>query len=227
MRKLFEIGGLVAAAVLIVFGVVAIAMGVNGRQTIQNSLKQEYIVGTPDMNQTAIAAEAKKAGLPASITLPTANIAGKAITNGTLARDFAGYVRIHTLEATGGLTYAQMGRYQALTTAPAKLTDGAGGTNDATYAVTNPTTKQPLDNGRRAIWTTSLGLQTALNTSYMAEQLTVFGIVIGVALLLSGFGFAILAICGALRNPETALRFLRKPLGKAPATTSHTPLPVA
>ena len=59
MRKLFEIGGLAAAAVLIVFGVVAIAMGVNGRHTVQNSLSGEYIVGTPDMNKTTIAAEAK------------------------------------------------------------------------------------------------------------------------------------------------------------------------
>ena len=225
MRKLFEIGGLAAAAVLIVFGVVAIAMGVNGRHTVQNSLSGEYIVGTPDMNKTTIAAEAKKAGLPASIKLPTANIAGKTINNGTLAREFASYVRIHTLEATGGLTYAQMGRYQALPTAPAKVTDAHGGTNDATYAVTDPQTKQPVDNGRRAIWTTSLGLQTALNTSYMAEQLSVFGIVVGVALLLAGLGFAILAIGGALRNPATALKFLTKTPVQTP-TASKAPLPV-
>jgi hypothetical protein len=35
--------------------------------------------------------------------------------------------------------------------------------------------------------------------SYMAEQLGMFGIVVGVALLLSGFGFIILALGGALR----------------------------
>ena len=34
MRKVFEIGGLVAAAVLVVFGVVAIVMGVKGRSTV-------------------------------------------------------------------------------------------------------------------------------------------------------------------------------------------------
>jgi hypothetical protein len=211
MRKLFEIGGLVAAAVLIAFGVVAIVMGVNGRSTVQNSLAQEYIVGSPDMTAAAIAAEAKEAGLPASIELPTADIAGKAIDNGALAREFAAYVRVHTLESTGGLTYAQMGRYQALPTAPAKATDGHGGTNDAAYAVKDTETEQPVANGRRAIWTTSLALQTALNASYMAEQLSVFGIVVGVALLLAGFGFAILAIGGALRNRETAVGLLRKP----------------
>src|SRR6185295_14125399 len=107
MRKTFEIGGLVAGAILIVFGVVAIAMGANGRSTVQTSLKQEQIVGSPDMTPAAIAAEAKKAGLPASIALPTVDIAGKAITNGELARQFAKYMRIHALEASGGLTYAQ------------------------------------------------------------------------------------------------------------------------
>jgi hypothetical protein len=202
MRKTLEIGGLVAAAVLIAFGVVAVAMGVNGRNTVQTSLRNEYIVGTPDMTKSAIAAEAKQAKLPASITLPTANIAGKTIDNGTLAREFAQYMRIHTLEATGGLTYAQMGRYQALASAPAKATDGFGGTNNPAYATVDPKTKQPVDNPRRSIWTTSLALQTALNTSYMAEQLSLFGIVIGIALILTGVGFAILAIGGALRNPE-------------------------
>jgi hypothetical protein len=227
MRKLFEIGGLVAAAVLIVFGVVAVAMGASGRQTVQSSLKQESIVGTPDMTRTAIAAEAKKAGLPASIKLPTANIAGKTISNGTLARDFAQYVRIHTLEATGGLTYAQMGRYQALTTAPAKATDGLGGTNDAKYAAVDPQTKQPVSNGRRGIWTTSLALQTALNTSFMAEQLGLFGIVVGIALLLSGFGFAILAIGGALRNPETSLSFVTRLVRAPPKDRKIPAVPVA
>ena len=52
---------------------------------------------------------------------------------------------------------------------------------------------------------TETALTTALNTSYMAEQLALFGIVVGVALLLSGIGFGILAIGGALRNPESVL----------------------
>ena len=53
MRKVFEIGGLVAGAVLIVFGVVAIVMGVNGRSTVNSSIKGEQIVGSPDMTPAA------------------------------------------------------------------------------------------------------------------------------------------------------------------------------
>ena len=35
---------------------------------------------------------------------------------------------------------------------------------------------------------TETGLTTALNTSYMAERLALFGVVVGVALLLTGIG---------------------------------------
>ena len=64
MRKVFEIGGMVAAAILIAFGVVAIVMGVNGRSTVRDSLKQEQIVGSPDMTPAGIKAEATE-GRPA------------------------------------------------------------------------------------------------------------------------------------------------------------------
>jgi hypothetical protein len=220
MRKFFEFGGVAAAAILIAFGVAAIVMGVNGRSTVHNSLGLEKIVGTPDMTPAAIKQEAKDAGLPASIKLPTVAVAGKAINTGDRARAFATYMRIHALEATGGLTYAEMGRYTAKPGAPANLTDGQGGTNDPKWALTDPKTKQPVDNGRRNVWVTETALTTALNSSYMAEQLSIFGIVVGVALLLSGFGFAILAIGGALRNPDTAFAFLRN---RKPAVTTRIP----
>jgi hypothetical protein len=210
MRKVFEIGGVVAAAVLIAFGIVAIVMGVNGRSTVTNSLKQEQIVGSPDMTPSAIKAEAKDAGLPSNLSFPTLAVAGKKIDTGARAHAFAGYMRIHALEASQGLTYAQMGRYQALPNAPKQFTDGIGGTNDPKYAVTDPKTKQLVDNGRRSVWVTETALTTALNASYMADRISLFGVVVGIALLLSGLGFAILAIGGALRNPQTALAAFRK-----------------
>jgi hypothetical protein len=210
MRKVFEIGGVVAAAVLIAFGVVAIVMGLNGRSTVTDSLKQEKIVGSPDMTPAAIKAEAKDAGLPSNLSFPTMSVAGKKIDTGAKAHAFAGYMRIHALEASQGLTYAQMGRYQAQTTAPKQFTDGIGGTNDTKYAVVDPKTKQPVANGRRDVWVTETALTTALNASYMADKISLFGVVVGIALLLSGLGFGILAIGGALRNPQTAFSVLRK-----------------
>ena len=41
---------------------------------------------------------------------------------------------------------------------------------------------------------TETALGTALNTSYMAEQIGLFSVVVGIALLLSGIGFLILAL---------------------------------
>ena len=40
MKKVLEIGGFIAGAVLIVFGVAVIVLGVNGRSTVNSSLKQ-------------------------------------------------------------------------------------------------------------------------------------------------------------------------------------------
>ena len=104
MRKFFEIGGLVAAAVLIVFGAVAIAMGVNGRHTVNKSLANEYIVGSPDMTPAAIKAEAQKSGVASAVKeWPTKSVANQKIDTGAKARLMAQYMRIHTLEADARL----------------------------------------------------------------------------------------------------------------------------
>ena len=227
MRKLFELGGVVAAAVLIAFGITALVMGVNGHDTVGSTIKQEQITGTPDMtpagiapavkeiqaSQAKLAALAKKAGVPftpTEVSAPSGSVAGKLVNSGDRARTFAGYMRIHALEATGGLVYSQMGRFVAKPGTPLKFTDLQGGTSDPSYAVTDPKTKQPVDNGRRNLWVTETALATALNASYMADRISIFGLVVGIALLLSGIGFGVLAVGGAVRNPETALALLRR-----------------
>ena len=197
--KYFEWGGIAASIILVAFGIVAILLGVNARSTVHSSLKQEAIVGTPDMNASAIKAEAKHAGLPASIKLPTENVAGKTIDTGSEARAFAKYMRIHALEFTKGYTFAQMGRYVAKDGTPSSELAQGGGTNNEKFALVDPKTKGPVANGARDLWVTETALTTALNTSYMAEQLANFGIVVGVALLLSGIGFGVLTLGGALR----------------------------
>jgi len=188
MKKVLEFGGVAAGVVLIAFGVAAIVLGVNGRSTVSTNLKQQQIVGTPDMTPSGIAAEAKTAGLPSSIPLPTCTIANKQVTTGTQARCFAQYMQIHAYEATGGVPYAKM---------PIYATADGKGTNDASKA-SKGANGQPLDNPSRDVWVTETALTGALNMAYMAEQLGMFGIVVGVALLLSGVGFIILALGGAL-----------------------------
>ena len=62
----------------------------------------------------------------------------------------------------------------------------------------------PVPNSARNTWITATALSTALNMSYMAEQMALFGIVVGFALLLTGLGLGILTIGGALRGVEPA-----------------------
>jgi hypothetical protein len=187
-RKLLEWGGIASGVVLIAFGIGAIALSVNGHRTVVDSLKAENIgaEATAGMNPTSIAASAKAAGLPSSIELPTCNVEGQTIDTSTEARCFAQYMRIHSLEASGGLTYSQLGRYAAKSGDPK-------GTNDFAAAATDDTGK-PIPNSARDTWVTATALMTALNVSFMADNLALFGIVVGIALLLSGIGFVILAI---------------------------------
>src|SRR5262245_22855052 len=194
-RKLLEWGGIAAGIVLIAFGIGSIALSLNARSDVQSSIKREQIVGTPDMNPTAIAAAAKEANLPASVNLPTCDVAGKPINSGGRARCFADYMRIHALEATGGQTYAQMGRFLDANGEP---------TSDEAKAAKDPKTGQPVENGLRNLWVTETALTTALNMAYLGERIGVFGIVMGIALLLTGIGFLVLTLGGALeRKPAT------------------------
>ena len=195
-------GGFAAGAILIAFGVAAIIMGFDGRATVNDTLKQENIVGSPDMTPAAIAKEADEAGLK-NVDLPTESVANEPIDNGDEARTFSEYMRVHALEATGGYTYAQMGQFEAKPSAPKSELEPGGGTSNEKFAVIDPETNGPAANGTRDVWVTETALSTALNASYMAERISVFGIVVGIALLLSGIGFIVLAFA-ALRTSRAA-----------------------
>ena len=203
MKKFFQMGGVIAGAFLVLFGIGAIVIGFTGRGEVRDNIAREAIVGTPDMTPSAIKGEATKAGL-SNVDLPTCNVAGKTIDTGDEAKCFASYMRIHTLEATGGYTYSQMGRYQAQTTAPKSELSEGGGTDNASYAVTDTKTQQPVANGARDLWITETALTTALNTSFFAERVAMFSITVGFALLLTGIGFLVLAYLGVLRRKEAA-----------------------
>jgi hypothetical protein len=200
-RRWLEYGGIAAGVILIAFGIGAIGLSINGHRTVVDSLKAEKIGGeaTAGMNPTSIASDAKAAGLPSSIKLPTCNVDGQTIDTSNKARCFAQYMRIHALEGTGGLTYSELGRYAAKDGNPK-------GTNDFAAAQTDASGK-PVANATRDTWVTATALMTALNVSFMADNLALFGIVVGIALLLSGVGFVILAILaiggGTLREPKT------------------------
>ena len=196
-KRIWEIGGFAAGIVLILFGVVALIMGVSGYNTTRDAIKAEGITfGSADDPAVAKYAE---------------QWAGEQVTTGDQARAFAKVMREHTLESTGGLTYAEMGRFQS-----AAKPDDPAGTSDEEAALKDES-GQPVANGARNIWVTETALTTALNMSYMAEQLSLFGLVVGVALLLTGVGLVILAFVVFGREPEPATQ--GAPLTTRPLTT--------
>jgi hypothetical protein len=192
--RLWEIGGFISGAVLILFGAGALYLGINGYQTVGDELSKEAIVGGSDMAPAEIQKAASEAGLPDTIDLPTCDVVDETIDTGGEARCFAQYMRIHALEATGGLSYAQMGRFQS-----AAKPDDPAGTSDETAAAKDEN-GQPISNGARNIWINETALATALNVSYMAEKISIFGIVVGIALVLTGIGLVILAFAVFGRN---------------------------
>lgn len=219
LRRVLEICGIAAGVLMVGFGVATIFLGFEGRSTVQDNLGNEFIVGSDDMtpdaineeipgiiaSQKQIAAERTKAGVEpiefTPVAAPSCSVAGQEIDNGTDARCFAQYLRIHALRSTGGLTYSQMGRYAAKDDAPPAETDFAGGTSNAAVAQIDPQTNQPVDNGTRELWVTATALSSALNLAYTAEQISLFGIVVGIALLLTGIGLIILAVA-VLHRPR-------------------------
>jgi hypothetical protein len=190
MRKLFKYGGIIASVTLIVLGAVSIGAGALGVMQVRHALSAEKIVGSPDMTPSAITAAAKTAGLDvATLDIPSQAVAGKTIDTGSEARAFAGYMRIHALEASGGEVYAEMGRF---------LDKNGKSTSDEALAAKDAT-GQPVQNQARNLWVTETALTTALNTSFFAERVGAFTLAIGGALLLTGIGFLVLTLGGALR----------------------------
>src|SRR3954449_7384921 len=184
MTKLFQYGGIVASIVLIAFGAGALVTGVNGRAEVRDNLKREQIVGTPDMAKS---------------------VANKQILTGAQAKAFAQGMRKHALEATGGETYAQMGRY---------LTASGKPTHDEKAATADAKPKQPVENGARNVWVTETALSTALNRAFFAESVATFAIVMGAALLIIGLGLLILTL-RLLRQPDDAPAPARHPAAVA------------
>ena len=199
-RRILELGGIAAGVLMIAFGIGSLVLGINARSTVGTELTREFIVGSPDMKPSEIEKAVQEAGL-SNVPIPSCDVAEKEIKTGADAHCFAQYMRIHALESSGGNTYAQMGRFVAA----ADPSDPKGTSDEA--AAAKDEGGEPISNGARNTWVTETALSTALNVSYMAEQLGLFSIVVGIALLLSGIGFIILALAvlgGGDRKPAAS-----------------------
>ena len=88
-------------------GIAVIVVGVVGRSYVQDQVGKEKIVGSDDMTPEGVKPGIEKAGLQ-DVSVSSCSVAGEEVDTGKEAKCFADYMRIHTLEGTGGKTYAEM-----------------------------------------------------------------------------------------------------------------------
>jgi hypothetical protein len=189
MKRFFEYGGIIASVILIAFGAGSIGVSAKGLNDVRDRLAAQNITAGDD------APEITNGKLQP----------GQKIDTGAEAEQFAKIMEFHTLEATEGKRYAEMGRF---------LTPEGTDTSDEALAAKDPRSGRPVENGLRNMWVTETALTTALNTSYFAEQVAYFGIAMGVALLLTGIGFLVLTLGGVL---QVAPKFARKSASRTSA----------
>ena len=97
--KFLRIGGYLSGGVLIFLGIAVIALGIWGFAFTRDHIEREGITFGP-IEDPAVAEHAEQ-------------WAGEPVDTGRKALAQAEIMREHTLSGTGGLTYAEMGRYQS------------------------------------------------------------------------------------------------------------------
>ena len=142
---------------------------------VTDTLKREKIFGGSDMSATvpgSIDEAVAEAGLdPATADLPDCEVydpakaeadpeyEGESIDTGDEARCFAQYMRVHALESSGGLVYAEMGRFLA-----ADDPSNPAGTSDPAAAGHGRARATRSRTPRATRGSTETALATALNT---------------------------------------------------------------
>ena len=172
--RLLRIGGYISGGILIALGLVVIVLGVWGFSFTRDHIEREGITFGP-ATDPAVQEHAEQ-------------WAGEPVDTGRKALAQAEIMREHTLSGSGGLTYAQLGRYQS-----AENPSDPAGTNDEAAAAKDEN-GDPISNSARDTWVTETALATALDMGFMSEMLSIFSIIVGIALLLTGIGLVILAV---------------------------------
>jgi hypothetical protein len=155
MKKAFSIILIAVGLAFLTGGIYAVTRGLDAKAQVGDELAAQKIVTTED-----------------------ASIPNKPVVDAATAESMADVIGKHALEATGGETFAEMGRYLAA--------DG-GATSDEAEALKDDE-GNPVPNPLRNVAFQASALRTSLYTSVMAFNL---------ADLVAGLGVAI-AITGAL-----------------------------
>jgi hypothetical protein len=164
MKKAFPIALMLFGLVFVAAGVFTASRGYDARKQVRSELLAQNITTTPD-----------------------ASIPNVRVQDAATAKSMAEIIDHHSREATGGKTYAEMGRFLAA--------DGKGDTSDEALALKD-SSGQPVANPLRNVAFQATALRTSLYTSVMAFN--VADLVIGLGLMIVVLGLAIGGIGFAL-----------------------------
>jgi hypothetical protein len=158
MKKAFPIALMVLGLVLAGAGVYTLTRGFQAKDDVKTELVAQNIT------------------TPADASMPNVQVKDAAT-----AESMARIIDHHSLTATGGLTYAELGRFNAKDGNPA-------GTNDATLAALDAN-GNPISNTVRNTAFQASALQTSLWSSVLAFN--VADLVVGLGLMIVFLGLAI------------------------------------
>jgi hypothetical protein len=122
----------------------------------------------------------------AFVTPEDASIPNATVNDEATAESMAEIIDQHAGESTGGLTYAEMGRFATADGDPA-------GTNDESEALTDEN-GNPVPNPLRNVAFQASALQTSLYTSVMAFNVAKLVIGLGIAFIALGLGTWIVGV---------------------------------
>lgn len=157
MKRLLFVGLTLMSVGLMAGGVFALQQSVTGRNEAKDKLEQEKIVTTED-----------------------AEIPNTPVTDHQTAHAMADVIQKHALEATGGLSYAEVGRFMS-----ADDPDDPAGTSDESQALLDEN-GNPVSNPLRAMALQAVTLRSALLSSALAFHLAELGMGVGVFLIAAG-----------------------------------------
>jgi hypothetical protein len=141
----------------VIGGAYAIVEGMSARDKVREKLVAQQIVTPED-----------------------ASIPNRTVDDVATAESMAEIIDKHAMESTGGIGYAEMGRFMTADGDPA-------GTNDPEEAVVGDN-GQPVPNPLRNVAFQASALQTSLYTSVMAFEISRLVIGLGLAFVLLGIG---------------------------------------
>lgn len=162
-RNLVWLGVALAGLVMIIGGAYALYEGLNARDRVTDKLEVQGIVTPED-----------------------ASIPNEPVDDEATAESMAEIIGHHAEASTGGLTYAEMGRFATVEGDPA-------GTDDESEALTDEN-GNPVPNPQRNVAFQASALQTSLYTSVMAFNVAKLVIGLGIAFIALGLGTWIVGV---------------------------------